>query len=178
MLRHGARLPLRGAGSVTANDHPAYLLAASHDLRGQRIQLAGMCGPFDPGDARAMALRCFIVDDSTHFLSVAQELLTGEGLEIAGVASTAEEALRGVEQAQPDVVLIDVELGQDSGFDLARRFQRETGVDSSRVIMISTHAEEDIQELMPTAAAVAFLSKSSLSAHAIRQIVGGADDGR
>jgi DNA-binding NarL/FixJ family response regulator len=102
-------------------------------------------------------------------------LLTGEGLEIVGVASTAEEALRGVERAEPDVVLIDVELGQDSGFDLARRFQQETGVDSSRVIMISTHAEEDIAELMPAAAAAAFLSKSRLSAHAIRQIL---DDGR
>jgi DNA-binding NarL/FixJ family response regulator len=124
-----------------------------------------------------MALRCFIIDDSSHFLSVAQELLTGEGLDVVGVASTAEEALRAVEQAEPDVVLIDVELGRESGFDLARRFQRETSVDSSRVIMISTHAEEDIVELMTSVPAAAFLSKSHLSAAAIRQILGGTGDG-
>jgi DNA-binding NarL/FixJ family response regulator len=136
-----------------------------------------MRGAFGAGDARAMALRCFIVDDSSHFLSVAQELLTGEGLEVVGVASTAEDALRGVEQAGPDVVLIDVELGQESGFELARRFQRETSVDRSRVIMISTHAEEDIEELMASAPVAAFLSKSDLSAHAIRRLVGGTGDG-
>jgi DNA-binding NarL/FixJ family response regulator len=172
-----ARLPSRSAGVLTANSHPSYLLAGTHDLPGQRIQLAGMRGAFGARDARAMALRCFIIDDSSHFLSVAQELLTGEGLEIVGVASTAEEALRAVEQAGPDVVLIDVELGQESGFELARRFQRETSLDRSRVIMISTHAEEDIRELMTSAPVAAFLSKSRLSAHAIRQILSGTSDG-
>jgi DNA-binding NarL/FixJ family response regulator len=118
-----------------------------------------------------MALRCFIVDDSTHFLEAAQTLLERDGLSVVGVASTIDQALRQVDDAEPDVVLVDVDLGDESGFDLARRFQQETSVDQSRVILISTHAEEDVAELVGGAPAAAFLSKSDLSAHAIRRIL-------
>jgi DNA-binding NarL/FixJ family response regulator len=118
-----------------------------------------------------MLLRCFIVDDSPHFLTAAQALLEREGCAVVGVASTTEEALRHVPDADPDVVLVDVDLGSESGFDLARRFQRETTVDQSRVILISTYAEEDLGELLGAAPAAAFLPKSQLSAGAIRRIL-------
>jgi len=119
-----------------------------------------------------MALRCFIVDDSPYFLTAAQALLEREGLAVVGVASTTDEALLRVADADPDVVLVDVDLGsRESGFELARRFQRETTVDQSRVIMISTHAEEDLGELLGAAPAAAFLPKSQLSAGAIRRIL-------
>jgi CheY-like chemotaxis protein len=119
-----------------------------------------------------MALRCFIVDDSSHFLDAAQSLLEREGFALVGVASTPAEALRRVEDVKPDVVLIDVDLGNESGFDLARRFQSETSLDRSKVILISTYAEEDLRDLITAAPVAAFLSKSRLSAQAIRQILG------
>ena len=119
-----------------------------------------------------MALRCFIVDDSRPFLAAAQSLLESDGFSVVGVAASAEEALGRVEDAAPDVVLVDVDLGGDSGFELVRRFQRETSLDQSRVILISTYAEEDVAELVKTAPAAAFLSKSQLSAGAIRRILG------
>jgi DNA-binding NarL/FixJ family response regulator len=128
------------------------------------------------GDAGAMALRCFIVDDSPPFLTAAQALLESEGLAVVGVASTTEEALRRVADADPDVVLVDVDLGSESGFDLARRFRYEATVDQSRVILISTHAEEDLEELLVAAPAAAFLPKSQLSAGAIRRILDGTQD--
>ena len=118
-----------------------------------------------------MALRCFIVDDSTHFLDAARTLLERQGLSVVGVASTIEQALRHVADADPDVVLVDVDLGDESGFDLARRFQRETDLDRSRVILISTHAEADVAEVVRNVPAAAFLSKSDLSASAIRRIL-------
>ena len=118
-----------------------------------------------------MALRCFIVDDSPQFLAAAQTLLERDGLTVIGAASTPEEALRRVEDADPDVVLVDVDLGDESGFELVRRFQRETGLDQSRVILISTYAEEDLAELVRSAPVAAYLSKSRLSADAIRRIL-------
>jgi len=125
-----------------------------------------------------MALRCLIVDDSPHFLDAARGLLEREGLVVVGVASTAADALRRVQDLEPDVVLVDVNLGNESGFDLARRIQSETTLDQSRVIMISTHAEDDLADLIAAAPAAAFLSKVRLSADAIRDIVGGTRDTR
>ncbi|MEU4605559.1 response regulator [Kribbella sp. NPDC023972] len=118
-----------------------------------------------------MALRCFIVDDSTHFLGAARALLERDGFAVIGVASTIAEALEHVEGAEPDVVLVDVNLGSESGLDLASRIHDETNVDQSKVVLISTHSEEDLAELVENAPAAAFLSKSQLSAGAIRRIL-------
>jgi DNA-binding NarL/FixJ family response regulator len=119
-----------------------------------------------------MLLRCFLVDDSPHFLAAAQALLERDGFVVVGVASTTEEAVRRVEAARPDVVLIDVELGAESGFELARRLEDETSLDRSKLIMISTYAEEDLWDLITAAPVAAFLPKSRLSATAIRGILG------
>ena len=74
---------------------------------------------------------------------------------------------------RPDVVLIDVSLGQESGFDLigllAERFTELTG----RMIVISTRAEEDYVDLIEDTAAAGFLSKSAISVAAIRRLVPG-----
>ena len=123
-------------------------------------------------DAHLMVLRCLIVDDSPHFLDAARALLEREGLAVVGVASTSAEALRRVQDVKPDVALIDVELGNESGFDLARRIRSDTSLDPSRVILISTYADEDLGDLVTDAPAAAFLSKSRLSARAIREILG------
>ena len=91
-----------------------------------------------------------------------------------GVASTTEEAVRRVQELRPDVVLVDIELGGESGFDLARRLEHETTLDRSQVIMISTYAEEDLEDMVTAAPVAAFLSKSHLSVRTIREIVGDA----
>jgi CheY-like chemotaxis protein len=117
-------------------------------------------------------MRCFLVDDSPHFLAAARALLEGDGFVVVGVASTADEAVRRVRETQPDAVLIDVELGVESGFDVARRLVRETSLDRSRLIMISTYAEGDLRELITAAPVAAFLPKSRLSAGAVRRILG------
>ena len=122
-----------------------------------------------------MALRCVIVDDNPQFLDAARAFLEREGLVVVGVASTVADALRSVQDIKPDVVLVDVNLGNESGFDLARRIQSETTLDPSTVILISTHAEDDLADLVADAPAAGFLSKSRLSADAIREIL---DDSR
>src|SRR5215216_6176713 len=94
--------------------------------------------PCDPG-----TMRCLIVDDSRHFLAAARGLLERQGLTIVGVASTSAEALRQVEELRPDVTLVDIDLGGESGFELARRLHRDAGAAPARSILISTHAEED-----------------------------------
>jgi two-component system nitrate/nitrite response regulator NarL len=114
-------------------------------------------------------MRCLLVDDSAHFLQAARALLEREGL-VVDIASTGTEALQHAAAFQPDVVLVDVRLGDESGFDLARRLdERQFG---PRIILVSSHAEEDFDELIAESPALGFLAKSSLSAKAIHELLG------
>jgi DNA-binding NarL/FixJ family response regulator len=120
-----------------------------------------------------VALRCLIVDDNPSFLDAAATLLRREGLTVVGVASTSEEALRKARDLRPDVVLVDIALGRESGLDLARRLEKQ-GAGGSAVILISTQTEADVADLIEETPAAGFVSKSDLSASAIRRLVDGA----
>ena len=111
-------------------------------------------------------MRCVIVDASSLFLEGAAELLGREGLEVVGVASDSAEAIRLVTELQPDVTLVDIDLGEEDGFELAQRLHDIAG--SSKVILVSTHAEEDLAHLIEGSPALGFIAKARLSAQAIR----------
>jgi CheY-like chemotaxis protein len=115
-------------------------------------------------------LSCLIVDDSVEFLEVARSLLEREGVAVVGVAATACDALQRIGELRPQVVLLDIDLGADSGFEVARRIAKAA---PASVILISTHAEDDFAELIGESPAAGFISKSDLSAHAIQRLLGG-----
>ena len=71
-----------------------------------------------------MSLRCVIVDDSPGFVAAARSLLERQGLRVLGVASNCAEGLRLAAELRPDVVLVDIDLGGESGFELARRLDQ------------------------------------------------------
>ena len=102
-----------------------------------------------------MALSVLIVDDNSLFLDAARGLLEREGMRVVGVASTSAEALRHAEKLRPEVVLVDIMLGAESGFELARRLVESDG----------------------GGAAAGFLAKSELSADGIHRIVNGRGSG-
>jgi two-component system nitrate/nitrite response regulator NarL len=110
-------------------------------------------------------LRCLIVDDNAAFLGAAATLLERQGVSVVGVASNAAEALRRSTELQPDVVLVDIVLGAESGFDVAREL-----AGGPAVIFISTHAEADFADLIERTPAAGFVPKSELSAEAIRRL--------
>jgi len=118
-------------------------------------------------------MRCLIVDDSAGFVDAARGLLECQGLSVVGVASTGAEALRLFEETRPDVTLVDINLGGESGFELAEQLHRVEGTAPSRVILISTHAAQDFADMIETSPAVGFLSKSALTGAAIADLVDG-----
>jgi CheY-like chemotaxis protein len=117
-------------------------------------------------------LRCLIVDDSRYFLNAARGLLERQGIVVVGTASTGAEALLRVRELRPDVTLVDIDLGGESGFDVARRLQHDPDGAPGPVILISTHAEQDYADLIAASPAIGFLPKSALSAGAIRDLLG------
>lgn len=114
-----------------------------------------------------------IVDDNGSFLDAARVLLEREGLSVVGVASTGAEALRRAEELSPDVLLVDITLGPESGFELTRRLVEDGRCEGSAVILISTHSEADFADLIAESQAAGFVPKSELSAGAIRRILDG-----
>jgi CheY-like chemotaxis protein len=116
-------------------------------------------------------VRCLIVDDSADFIDAARGLLECEGITVVGVASTSADALRSFEELRPDVTLVDINLGGESGFELAEQLHRAGA--PSPVILISTHAAQDFADMIESSPAVGFLSKSALTCGAIHDLVGG-----
>ena len=121
--------------------------------------------------AAAMRLRCVIVDDSPAVLRAASALLEGEGIAVVGVAATGDDAVRLIDELEPDVTLVDIDLGPESGLDLARRLVGAPSRAGSPSILISTHDAADFAKLIEASPAIGFLPKSELSADAIRRLL-------
>jgi DNA-binding NarL/FixJ family response regulator len=121
-----------------------------------------------------VGLRSLIIDDSAHFLAAARELLEREGITVVGVASTSDEAVRLAQDLRPDVALVDIDLGEESGFDLARRLTATEDGEAplTRVVLISAYPERDFADLITQSPAAGFLAKPDLSARRIREILG------
>jgi two-component system nitrate/nitrite response regulator NarL len=117
-----------------------------------------------------MALRCLLVDDNEAFLASASRLLESQGLRVVGRAVSSADAMGLAEALQPDVVLVDVQLGDEDGLELARRLGSERP--ASRVVLISSHTRDDMADLIAETPAAGFLSKAALSAAAIAELLG------
>src|SRR3979409_2479557 len=115
-------------------------------------------------------LRCLIVDDSTAFQTAARMLLRDAFTDVR-TASTIAETLRCMEEFRPDVTLVDVYLGDESGFDLVEQLDRGGWCARSAVILTSTHDQQEFAEMIAASPAVGFLSKMAFSPRAIRDLV-------
>jgi two-component system, NarL family, nitrate/nitrite response regulator NarL len=115
-------------------------------------------------------VRALIIDDNAFFLEAARELLHREGLDIVGVASTGAEAIRLVRELRPEVVLVDIDLGAEDGFELARQLI-EAPDGGVKAILVSTHPEVELTELVSASPALGFIHKTQLSADAIRRLL-------
>ena len=77
-------------------------------------------------ESQLKPIRVVIVDDNSEFLDSARRLLEHQGISVVGVASTKADALRHVHELRPDVTLVDVNIGEESGFDLAEALHEMT----------------------------------------------------
>jgi DNA-binding NarL/FixJ family response regulator len=115
------------------------------------------------------ALSCLIVDDKDFVLHAVSTLLDRDGITISGLASTTAEAIRHAKELRPDVAIVDVALGDESGFDLAGRLMKGSRRRPT-VILTSTYSEDDIGHLIVAASADAFVPKTDLSGAVVREI--------
>jgi DNA-binding NarL/FixJ family response regulator len=135
------------------------------------VGLSAMCTTAAPAMV-CLVRRCLIVDDNARFLAVVRAHLEREGLEVVGTATTQREALHGVGALRPDVVLVDINLGDESGFEVTNRLVEAFPYLRSHVVLISTHDAADYADLIASSPAVGFLPKNLISARAILDLLG------
>ena len=111
-----------------------------------------------------------IVDDDEAFVRAAHAVLERDGVTVAGAASNCAEAVMRAEALRPDVVLIDIRLGEESGFDVARRLADNNH--AAALIMTSTYSAADYADLIAESPAAGFVPKAQLSGAAIRRVLG------
>ena len=111
--------------------------------------------------------RALIVDDSAAFCVAARRVLESAGMTVVGTASTCEQALQSADEHRPDVILVDIDLGAESGFDVVEALHAAGARPRPDIILVSTHDEEDFADLVESSSAIGFLPKFGLSADAV-----------
>jgi DNA-binding NarL/FixJ family response regulator len=133
--------------------------------------LAALRGRCAYATVYVVTVRCLLVDDSTEFLASATRLLESQGIQVVGSATRGAEALELATRLRPDLALIDVELADEDGFEVAETL--EARVPTTRVVLISAYERDDLSELLPASNAVGFLPKSQLGVDAIARLLDG-----
>jgi CheY-like chemotaxis protein len=121
-----------------------------------------------------MDVRCMIVDDNASFLRAMTSMIERDGAPVVGTASNGADALERAAACRPDVVLLDVRLGTESGFDLAHRIEERAAADSGRkpaIILVSTHAEDELADRIAANPSYGFLDKTTVSVEGIRDLL-------
>ncbi|MGI9556328.1 MAG: response regulator [Solirubrobacterales bacterium] len=114
--------------------------------------------------------RVLIVDDHAGFRASARRVLEHDGYEIVGEAEDGRAAIEAVASLRPEIVLLDVQLPDLDGFEVARRIAeaRDTSADTPEparpsVVLTSTRRGPEIDSLAATCGASGFVPKEELS---------------
>jgi DNA-binding NarL/FixJ family response regulator len=117
-----------------------------------------------------MATTVLIVDDHPGFRASARMLLEAEGYDVVGEAETGRAGLRAAVELMPDVILLDIQLPDIDGFEVAADLVANGS--PSAVVLISSRAREDLTELLEASRVRGFIPKSELSGATLEALIG------
>jgi DNA-binding NarL/FixJ family response regulator len=115
-------------------------------------------------------VRVLIVDDHPSFRASARSLLEAEGYEVVGEAADGAEAVRVAEQLRPDWVLLDIQLPDIDGFEVARRLAASDH--PPKVVLTSSRDGADYGTCIAESRARGFVPKAELSGTALTLLLG------
>jgi len=116
-----------------------------------------------------MAPRILIVDDHASFRASARMLLESDGYEVVGEATDGGSAVAAAVALRPDVILLDVQLPDVDGFEVAKRLAANGVV--AAVVLTSSRDWSDYGRSLPSDGARAFVPKAELSAAGIAAVL-------
>jgi DNA-binding NarL/FixJ family response regulator len=116
-----------------------------------------------------MTTTVVVVDDNEPFRSWACDLLAREGYAVVGDAGAGADGVRLIEALRPDVLVLDVQLPDMSGFEVLRRLSE--GDAPTAVVLISARDRDDYGAAVGQSGARAFIGKSELSGPSLRAVL-------
>ena len=116
-----------------------------------------------------MAITVLIVDDHPSFRASARMLLEAEGFEVVGEAADGLTAIEAVHELQPQMVLLDVQLPDIDGFEVAARLTANGSAPA--VVLTSSRDVGDLGPLGESAQVRGFIPKSELSGAALEALL-------
>lgn len=115
-----------------------------------------------------------IVDDDAAFQHAICFMIERDGALVVSTAANGAEAIERAEVCRPDILLIDVRLGPESGFDVARRIEARAAVAASGwrplIILVSTQSEDELADRIAANPSFGFLDKTMVSFGKIRDL--------
>ena len=120
-------------------------------------------------DNGGVGTRVLIVDDHPSFRASARTLLEAEGFEVVGEAETGDAALKAVQELRPELVLLDVQLPDFDGFEVAARLQELD--DPPEVVLTSSRDGADYGRCIAASGARGFVPKAELSGSALAALL-------
>ena len=117
-----------------------------------------------------MPTSVLIVDDHPSFRLSARRMLEADGYTVVGEAEDGEAAIEAVRELDPDLVLLDVQLPDLDGFEVAARLRAAGG--RSAIVLTSTRESSDFGEEIAASPARGFVTKGELSGEAIAALIG------
>ena len=116
-----------------------------------------------------MAQTVLIVDDHPSFRSSARRVLEDAGYEVVGEASDGASALTVARELRPAVVLLDIQLPDVDGFEIALRLTGD--LEPPAVVLTSSHDGSDFAGMITPCGARGFIAKAELSGPALAALV-------
>jgi DNA-binding NarL/FixJ family response regulator len=118
-----------------------------------------------------MTTTLLIVDDHATFRASARLLLESEGFEVVGEAADGGSAIELTRSLAPDLILLDVQLPDIDGFEVASRLTDGDGAPA--VILTSSRDRGDFGPLVRASGARGFVGKAELSGESLRSLLDG-----
>lgn len=110
-----------------------------------------------------------IVDDHEGFRARARYVLESDGFEVVGEAADGEAALAAARALAPDIVLVDIQLPDQDGFELAKQLTSDGA--GPAIVLISSHDATDFGSLIRASGARGFIAKDELSGTRLRSLL-------
>jgi len=122
-----------------------------------------------------MSTTALIVDDHAMFRTSTRLLLQAEGYDVVGEADDGASAVAEAARLRPDIVVLDVQLPDTTGFEIARELLERRLV--GRIVLVSSRHASDYGEQVGESGAVGFIAKDELSGEALHTVLdeGGGD---
>jgi excisionase family DNA binding protein len=146
---------------------PAFYTPGGH-RRYRRADLEAFLDRSGPGGKPKSGPLILLVDDDEKVRELVRVNLEFEGYTVRE-AGSADEGLRAIDEAKPDLILLDVMMPHVDGWEMLRRVQAQYGAGAIPVVMFSGKVDEQAQALAASSGARGFVGKPFDLQHLIEQ---------